>query len=56
MVDLEIFDPTEPVSLNCISFCLINILQKELKHTMQTNGITICLRQTKTTLRHLKRI
>ena len=55
-VDLEIFDPTEPVSLDCIRLCLINILQKELEHTMQTNGITICFRQTKTTLHHLKRV
>ena len=30
MVDLEIFDPNEPALLDCIRFCFINILRKEL--------------------------
>ena len=30
MVDLEIFDPSEPALLDCIRFCFINILRKEL--------------------------
>ena len=30
MVDLEIFDPSELVSLDCIRFCFMNILRKEL--------------------------
>ena len=30
MVDLEIFDPRELTLLNCIRFCYISILRKEL--------------------------
>ena len=30
MVDLEIFDPNEPTLLDCIRFCFISILRKEL--------------------------
>ena len=32
MVDLEIFDPNEPASLDCIRFCFMSILQKELTY------------------------
>ena len=30
MVDFEIFDPSEPVLLDCIRFCFMSILRKEL--------------------------
>ena len=30
MVDLEIFDPSEPALLDCIRFCFMTILRKEL--------------------------
>ena len=32
MVDLEIFDPSEPALLDCIRFCFMSILQKELTY------------------------
>ena len=30
MVDLEIFDPSEPTLLDCARFCFMSILRKEL--------------------------
>ena len=33
MVDLEIFDPSEPALLDCIKFCFISIVQIELTDT-----------------------
>ena len=32
MVDLELFDPSEPALLDCIRFCFMSILQKELTY------------------------
>ena len=44
MVDSEIFDPGEPVLLDCIRFCFERNLQ-----ALQMNGFAICFRKTKTT-------
>ena len=31
MVDLELFNPASPVLVDCLKFCFIGVLRKELK-------------------------